>query len=68
MHGLDQLCWRALTAHLFQQLANLVCSQAGELYQLGLPSQLGQQRAGGMIAGRQLHVPERPDDQHGRVM
>ena len=68
VHGLDQLCWRALTAYLFQQLANLVRSQAGELYQLGLPGQLGQQQAGGMIAGRQLHVPVRRDDQHGRVM
>ena len=68
VHGLDQRCLRRLSAHLLDQLADLVCRQPGEPYQLGLPGQFGQQRAGGMIPGRHLHVPVRPDDQRGGVM
>jgi hypothetical protein len=68
VHGLDQRCLRRLSAHLLDQLADLVRRQPGEPYQLGLPGQFGQQRAGGVIPGRHLHVPVRPDDQRGGVM
>ena len=49
VHGPDQRRRRPLTAHLFDQLANLIGRQAGELQQLGLTGQLGQQPARGMI-------------------
>jgi hypothetical protein len=68
VHGLDQRCLRRLSAHLLDQLADLVGRQPGEPYQLRLPGQLGQHRPGGMIPGRHLHVPVRPDDQSGGVM
>ena len=68
VHGADQRRRRALTAHLFDQLANLIGRQAGELQHLGLPGQLGQQPARGMIPGRHLDVAVRPDDEGSGVM
>ena len=60
---------RALTAHLSISWPTSSARQPGELQQLGLPGQLGQQRGGaGMIPGRHLDVAVRPDDQRSGVM
>jgi hypothetical protein len=68
MHRLDQRCLRALTADLLDQLADLVNGQPGELYQLGLPGQLSQLRAGQAIAEHYLDIAVGADDQHGGVV
>ena len=67
VHRPDQHRRRLLTAHHFQQLADLARGQACELHQLGLPGQLAQQPPHGMIADRHLHVAIRPDDKHGGI-
>ena len=68
MDGLGQRGRRRLAAHLLDQLPDLAGGQSRELERLGLPGQLGQQRAGGMIAGRDLQVAVRPDDEYGGVV
>ena len=68
VHGLDQRRLRALATNLLDQLPDLVSGQPAEPYQLGLPGQLGQERAGWMIADHHLHVAIRADDQRGGVM
>jgi hypothetical protein len=57
-----------MATNLLDQLPDLVSGQPAEPYQLGLPGQLGQERAGRMIADHHLHVAIRADNQRGGVM